>query len=270
MTASNFKTALQTAGLTVEQFAEILEVDPKTVRRWAAGRLPYPRHRAAIARALDTTEHALWPDDVPAPPSAPDAQPMSPAPTAAVDGASTPSSDLDRPVCEVTAAWASPGAEGAPTVLSFLAPASRHVELMQAGNGIVRSPALIRSLRRCAANGAVVRLLVEKAWPELSELPHDSGIEVRIVDQRFIHGVVRADDRLLLALWLVGNSPTPVMQLERQVNDGVFDRVITHFETIWQAAEPLHGSGEAGHADGQPSHAAEGSSSARRWPRRSS
>ena len=67
MENEHLRTAITRAGLTLEEFADIVQVDVKTVRRWLAGRTPYPRHRARVAGALDTTEHALWPDAVPAP-----------------------------------------------------------------------------------------------------------------------------------------------------------------------------------------------------------
>src|ERR1700733_8771787 len=71
MANENLKNALRTAGLTSEQFAQIIDIDPKTVQRWVSGRTPYPRHRATVARALELTEHDLWPDDVPPPADAP-------------------------------------------------------------------------------------------------------------------------------------------------------------------------------------------------------
>ena len=39
-----------------------LGVDPKTVRRWLNGRLPYPHNRAAIAELVGVDEADLWPD----------------------------------------------------------------------------------------------------------------------------------------------------------------------------------------------------------------
>jgi len=69
MANENLKTALKDAGLTAEEFAAIIQVDPKTVQRWVAGTAtPYPRHRQATARALDTPEQRLWPDTAPSPP----------------------------------------------------------------------------------------------------------------------------------------------------------------------------------------------------------
>jgi lambda repressor-like predicted transcriptional regulator len=63
----HLRTAITRAGLTLEEFADIVQVDVKTVRRRLAGRTPYPRHRTRVAGALDMTEHALWPDTMPAP-----------------------------------------------------------------------------------------------------------------------------------------------------------------------------------------------------------
>lgn len=267
MTASNFKTALQTAGLTVEQFAEILEVDPKTVRRWSAGRLPYPRHRAAIARALDTTEHALWPDDTPAPPPAADALPTSSAPRS--EQPWTPGPSADGSVCEVTATWASPRTTGAPNVPNFLADACHRVDLLQGGSGILRSPGLADSLRRCAQQGAAVRVIADAITPELADLTHHPGIELRTVDQRFMHAVIRGDEQLLLGLWLAGPGPMPLMQLDRHSDDGVFDRIITHFDAIWPTAQPLMATAPATDDGGHPEAASDAQSSTRRWPRAS-
>jgi transcriptional regulator with XRE-family HTH domain len=69
----NLKNALKRTGLTPEEFADIVEVDVKTVQRWIAGRTPTPRHQAKVAAALDTSEHALWPDTdtTPSPPPPP-------------------------------------------------------------------------------------------------------------------------------------------------------------------------------------------------------
>ena len=53
--------ALLQARLTEEDVATRLQVDPKTVRRWLEGRVPYLRHRWAIAAMLGADETDLWP-----------------------------------------------------------------------------------------------------------------------------------------------------------------------------------------------------------------
>ena len=49
------------AGLREDDVAARLGVDPKTVRRWLNGRVPYPHNRAAIADLLGVEEADLWP-----------------------------------------------------------------------------------------------------------------------------------------------------------------------------------------------------------------
>jgi hypothetical protein len=54
--------ALIQARLTEEDVAAHMQVDPKTVRRWLEGRVPYLRHRWAIASMLGADEIDLWPE----------------------------------------------------------------------------------------------------------------------------------------------------------------------------------------------------------------
>jgi hypothetical protein len=56
------RRALFRARLGEEDVAAHLGVDPKTVRRWLEGRLPYPRHRLALSHLLGADEADLWPE----------------------------------------------------------------------------------------------------------------------------------------------------------------------------------------------------------------
>jgi transcriptional regulator with XRE-family HTH domain len=56
------RQALLRARLRENDVAARLGVDPKTVRRWLNGRVPYPHNRAAIADLVDSDEGELWPD----------------------------------------------------------------------------------------------------------------------------------------------------------------------------------------------------------------
>ena len=53
--------ALLRARLREDDIAAHLGVDPKTVRRWLKGRVPYPQNRAAIADLVGVDEADLWP-----------------------------------------------------------------------------------------------------------------------------------------------------------------------------------------------------------------
>ncbi len=56
------RRALLRARLREDDLAARLGVDPKTVRRWLTGRVPYPHNRAAIAELVGADEAELWPD----------------------------------------------------------------------------------------------------------------------------------------------------------------------------------------------------------------
>jgi len=56
------RRALIRARLREDDVAARLGVDPKTVRRWLNGRLPYPHSRSAIADLVGADEADLWPD----------------------------------------------------------------------------------------------------------------------------------------------------------------------------------------------------------------
>lgn len=58
----SLRQAMLQARLREDDVAAHLGVDPKTVRRWLNGRVPYPSSRAALAHLLGGDEAELWPD----------------------------------------------------------------------------------------------------------------------------------------------------------------------------------------------------------------
>ena len=58
----SLRRALLRARLREGDVAARLGVDPKTVRRWLNGRMPYPHNRAAIAELVGADEADMWPD----------------------------------------------------------------------------------------------------------------------------------------------------------------------------------------------------------------
>jgi transcriptional regulator with XRE-family HTH domain len=58
----NLRQALLRARLREEDVATRLDVDPKTVRRWLEGRVPYPANRTALADLLSANQSDLWPE----------------------------------------------------------------------------------------------------------------------------------------------------------------------------------------------------------------
>ena len=58
----SLRQAMLRARLREDDVAARLGVDPKTVRRWLNGRIPYANNRAALANLVGADEADLWPD----------------------------------------------------------------------------------------------------------------------------------------------------------------------------------------------------------------
>lgn len=67
MANERLRDAMLAGGLTIELLADKVGVDPKTVERWTTQteRVPYARHRRALATLLGQAESYLWPAAVP-------------------------------------------------------------------------------------------------------------------------------------------------------------------------------------------------------------
>jgi hypothetical protein len=61
MSNERLRLAMSNAHVDIGALAAAAQVDPKTVQRWLAGRVPHPRHRWVVADLLHTREEALWP-----------------------------------------------------------------------------------------------------------------------------------------------------------------------------------------------------------------
>jgi transcriptional regulator with XRE-family HTH domain len=60
--SESLRRALLRARLSEDDVAARLAVDPKTVRRWMEGRVPFLRYRWALAGMLGLDETDLWPE----------------------------------------------------------------------------------------------------------------------------------------------------------------------------------------------------------------
>jgi hypothetical protein len=273
----HLRTAITRSGLTFEEFADIVGVDVKTVQRWLAGRVPYPRHRARVAGALDTTEHALWPDAVPAP-------------------TMTEAHELTTPVTgDAIAGYGHATDPAVPTTAAFLSAAVERIEI--AIPNLASQPGLVELFRTSATNGPQARIIIENPDEQVEPLLGIDAIEIRASPAREDHVLYRADDELLLVLTRIGSASAspPIIHLRRQADGGLFDRLADDFDDRWLEATPLSsreqlhaylagteleprpGPGHSPSADPQPARAparppeaptASPADAPRRWPRR--
>jgi transcriptional regulator with XRE-family HTH domain len=215
----HLRTAITRAGLTLEEFADIVQVDVKTVRRWLAGRTPYPRHRTRVAGALDTTEHALWPNTVPAPTESPERGQRMPV------------------VTDVVAGYGYATDRDAPNPVDVLRAAAERIELIvpnvMAG--------IVDLLLAKAAEGCHARAIIEDPDGQVEPLLGIDGIEIHASPGAGNYGLYRTDEQMLLALHRIGvpSESPPLILIQRRTSRGLFDRLADEFDERWERTTPL-------------------------------
>ncbi len=222
MENEQLRTAITRAGLTLEEFADIVQVDVKTVQRWIAGRAtPYRRNRASVASALDTTERALWPDAVPAP-----ATPVAREPA------------TDEP-SDVIAGYAFSSDPRAPNAAELLGTAVERIAILMPGP--VFPPGVVELLRARAADGCDISIIIDEPDLRVEALLDIDAIEIRAPRAGAAHTLYRADDEILLALRHVSfpDQSPPLIHLRRVTPGALFDRFTHDFNHRWDEATPL-------------------------------
>jgi DNA-binding transcriptional regulator YdaS (Cro superfamily) len=220
MANDRLKNSLRKAGLTAEQFAEIIAVDPKTVQRWVAGRTPYPKHRTTISRALDVPEHDLWPDVVPPPPA-------------------TTTTHEQPAVGDLTGAWGQRSHPDAPRPDALMTEPVERIDLLDGDGTQLAARDLIDALRDRAFDGCDIRLLTTAPSQQLATLIGQDGIELRIATTPSTLALLRADESMLVTFPLAGAGDPMLLQLRRLTDAGAFERLVDHFEALWQQAKTI-------------------------------
>ncbi|MEU5879452.1 helix-turn-helix transcriptional regulator [Spirillospora sp. NPDC047279] len=237
------RRALADAQLAEDSVAARLGVDPKTVRRWLSGRVPYPRHRERISTLLGVDEAELWPQLAkPRPfPEPPSAQILATYPHR----------------------WSVPRSvwqhlfEGAHQEICVLA---------YAGLFLAEDTGLMRLLADRARAGVPMRILlgdpegshvtergdVEGLEDSLSAkirnvlwlyrpLHKIETVEIRLHDTVLYNSIYRADDDLLINTHAYGiaASDAPVLHLRRAAHDDMTRTYLESFERVWDGAVSL-------------------------------
>jgi hypothetical protein len=232
--------ALGAADLSEDTVAADLGVDPKTVRRWLAGRLPYPRHRSRLAALLGRDERDLWPnitEDQPA---------------------------LEEPNSEILATYPHRWAAPRQAWQRLFASAKHEIGvLVYAGLFLAEDDGILRTFEERANEGVTVRILVgDPSSPCVAERGIDEGvedalsakirnalvfyrpltildgIEIRLHQTILYTSIYRADDELLVNahIYGVGASQAPVLHLRKVRNGDMASTYLDSFERVWAGA----------------------------------
>jgi transcriptional regulator with XRE-family HTH domain len=210
--------ALLRAGLTEEDLAARLGVDPKTVRRWIEGRaLPYRRHRWALAALLAIAETDLWP------------QLRSSQPR----------------IEEVVAVYPHLGTVPREVWLGLYGLAEQSISILDADRP---SRALDREvvtlLGERAQAGVTIRLcladpgIMHSALDRYAPLRDSNEVEIRLFQGALYSLIYRADGQLLAAqnAYAIPAAEVPVLHLQQTDGDAMFATYVQSFERIWADA----------------------------------
>ncbi|MEW9530816.1 XRE family transcriptional regulator [Microbispora sp. NPDC049125] len=238
--SDTLRHALARARLQPVDVAAALGVDPKTVDRWLNGRIPYPRHRWAIAELLHADEGDLWPDVAP------------------------PRRTITHEVQAVYPhRWAVP--QGVWRRL-FQA-AEREIDILTYSSlFLAEDTGMIRLLASRARAGAKVRILlgdpdspqvaargaeegigadvmaarVRNALTLYSPLHQVDGVEIRLHQTVLYNSIYRADNDLLINVHAYGTpaAQAPVLHLTTTEDEDSTAVYLTSLERVWATARP--------------------------------
>ena len=223
--------ALLRARLTEEDVATRLQVDPKTVRRWLEGRLPYLRHRWALATLLGVDETDLWPQ---------------------LRAAHT------RPA-EVRAIYPRLNAVPREVWLGLFTSAKQEIDVLTVGEmPFARNPAIMAVLASRVHAGVRVRICLAgtrelRAGPDARTANADtghaavcaplrqiSGVHIRQYQAATYHSIYRVDDQLLVSQHAYGIplQQAPVLRLQHAESATMAPVYLAEFERIWSESSP--------------------------------
>jgi hypothetical protein len=235
--------ALRGAGVDTVDVAARLGVDPKTVQRWIGGRVPYPRHRDALAELTGWSLRDLWPN-----------LPRPAEPVTLTD--------------EVRVVY--PHRSGVPSDAwaRLLGRAEREVGILAySALFLAEDVAVLAALREKARTGVRIRIaLGDPSGVHVSDRGQDErigegmsarirtalvgfrplvevGAQLRLHDTVLYNSICRADDELLVNTHVYGRpgAHAPVLHLKSAGLDGMAATYLASFERVWSTAEPVIG-----------------------------
>ncbi|MFG2851853.1 XRE family transcriptional regulator [Streptomyces mirabilis] len=230
--------------MSVQDLAEAIEVNPKTVERWITqGKVPYRRHQYATASALKVDVTTLWED------------------SRTVDSA------MDLSKAEIVAVY--PHRHTVPAGLwrEIYARAEKHLDvLVYSGLFLSEDPVFHDLLKAKVAGTTQVRILLGDPGSEaVRQRGIDEGhrimdgkirnalvnyrplfeshpdIGFRLHDSTLYNSIYRSDDEMLVNphVYGIGAYLAPVLHLRRMPGGGLFDTYANSIEQTWGGARHI-------------------------------
>jgi len=236
------RAAIFSAGLSVDDVAERLAVDRKTVDRWISGQRPYKRNQHLVAKLLAQDPAYLWPV-----PSADEAGGLAGA--------------------ELVSIWPVRSLVPVQQWVGLFAQAKLHIDvLVYAGFWLSEEPWVRDILAERASAGVQVRFLlgdpssaavalrseeegidgvipgkITNVLRNYRELTRHPATRFRFHATTLYNSIYRADDEMLVNSHVYGlpGHMTPLMHLRRVPGAELFASYLNSFERVWDESYPI-------------------------------
>ena len=236
------RRALLRARLSEDDVAARLQVDPKTVRRWLEGRVPYLRHRWVLTGLLDADEADLWPEV-----------------RAAITARSRPA--------EIKAIYPNRHAVPRDAWLSLFGSAVREIGILAcSGLFLASETGVLGLLADRGRDGVRVRIClrdpdgpaaaelgagegagdagpagIREALALFGQLRASAGVEIRLHRAVLYNSIYRADDQILVSQHAYGiaDERAPVLHLRSAVDGDLVTTYLDAFDRSWTGALSL-------------------------------
>jgi transcriptional regulator with XRE-family HTH domain len=236
------RRALLRARLREDDIAARLDVDPKTVRRWLNGRVPYASNRVKIADLVGAEEADLWPD------------------------AGGPLTARTRPE-ELEAVYPHRWAIPRRVWTRFFESAEHEIGILDySALFLAEDAGILRILTDKGRAGVTVRIaLGDPDSPQVAERGEEEGIgtamaakirnaltlyrplrvagniEIRLHRTTLYNSIYRADNQLLINQHAYGfpAAQSPAFNLHKTESDKMFGGYLESFQRVWSVAKVL-------------------------------
>jgi hypothetical protein len=244
MANERLRMAMDNARVDIDKLAEATTVDPKTVQRWLAGRVPHPRHRWKVSQLVGQEESYLWPT------ARSDIAPGAPA------------------TSEVVTAYAHRADIPGTVWNELLGRARRRVDII--GYSFLFLPEqtvnLAKVITSKCSDGCKVRLAVAnpscRQTRERDKLESLNGtlparirttithlqpilsvpqVQIRYHETHLYCAIYRFDDEMLVTPYLAKahGFEHPALHLRRLGPYGIFATYADHFESLWSTTKAM-------------------------------
>jgi hypothetical protein len=214
------RRALAARGISQLEAAAQLQIDPKTVERWCAGRLPYSRNRAALSELTGWPEHDLWPSRFPI--------------REHLSGQG-----------KLTAIY--PCGDHMPNNYwrDFFEAAEHRIDMLtESARCLANNQNVLQVINGKLRAGVQIRLLIHNANGEdQADLTagYDPQILRRLHSARLYNEIYRADDELLVVVraYAVPTSTLPILRMSHSGEGSAAQVYLDSFEKVWIQAKEV-------------------------------